>query len=177
MPSNDFDEIGFFLAIQQSGARALLIGRRALVLLGLPVLTADYDFWISIDDIIDFNGAVAPFGLHPTKTADEARRTGRYALENDEHVDVLVARSVPTIGGGTVEFEVLWDRRRTIGLSDGVSVTVPTIDDLILTPRIASLMSAVRTPAGWDCAGLRRIRLTSRSPSSIARTVRDARLV
>ena len=121
MPSNDFDEIGFFQAIQQSGARALLIGRRALVLLGLPVLTA-----------------VAPFGLHPTKTADEARRTGRYALENDEHVDVLVARSVPTIGGGTVEFEVLWDRRRTIGLSDGVSVTVPTIDDLILTKRIAS---------------------------------------
>src|SRR5438046_3252197 len=33
MPSNDFDEIGFFQAIQQSGARALLIGRRALVLL------------------------------------------------------------------------------------------------------------------------------------------------
>ena len=28
----------------------MLIGRRALVLLGLPVLTADYDFWIAIED-------------------------------------------------------------------------------------------------------------------------------
>ncbi|HXH25541.1 MAG TPA: hypothetical protein VNI78_09850 [Vicinamibacterales bacterium] len=36
-----FDEVEFFRAIADSGARALLIGRRALVLLGLPVLTAD----------------------------------------------------------------------------------------------------------------------------------------
>jgi hypothetical protein len=39
----DFDEHAFFQGIAQSGARALLIGRRALVALGLPVLTADYD--------------------------------------------------------------------------------------------------------------------------------------
>jgi hypothetical protein len=38
-----FDELAFFKALSGSGARALLIGRRALVLLGLPVLTADYD--------------------------------------------------------------------------------------------------------------------------------------
>jgi hypothetical protein len=40
----DFDEHAFFHGIAQSGARALLIGRRALVALGLPMLTADYDF-------------------------------------------------------------------------------------------------------------------------------------
>ena len=44
MEAADFDEIAFLRSIQASGARALLIGRRALVLLGLPVLTADYDF-------------------------------------------------------------------------------------------------------------------------------------
>jgi hypothetical protein len=43
MEPSTFDELEFFRAIQQSGARALLIGRRALVLLGLPVLTAEYD--------------------------------------------------------------------------------------------------------------------------------------
>lgn len=32
-------------------ARALLIGRGALVVLGLPPLTADNDFWLHIDDI------------------------------------------------------------------------------------------------------------------------------
>ena len=51
MRGSEFDEAAFFQAIARSGARALLIGRRALVALGLPVLTADYDFWIHIDDI------------------------------------------------------------------------------------------------------------------------------
>ena len=46
MRGSAFDEISFFSAIEASGARALLIGRRALVVLGLPVLTADYDFWL-----------------------------------------------------------------------------------------------------------------------------------
>jgi len=43
MEPSTFDELEFFRAIQQSGARALLIGRRALVLLGLRMLTAEYD--------------------------------------------------------------------------------------------------------------------------------------
>jgi hypothetical protein len=46
MEGTEFDEIEFFRRIGESGARALLIGRRALVALGLPVLTADYDFSI-----------------------------------------------------------------------------------------------------------------------------------
>jgi hypothetical protein len=57
MEASGFDELEFFRAIQNSGARALLIGRRALVLLGLPVLTADYDFWIATDDVVSFNTA------------------------------------------------------------------------------------------------------------------------
>ena len=40
-------EVNFFGAIDKSGARALLIGRRALIALGMPVLTADYDLWLS----------------------------------------------------------------------------------------------------------------------------------
>lgn len=43
MKGTDFDELAFFRAVAASGARALLIGRRALVVLGFPVLTADYD--------------------------------------------------------------------------------------------------------------------------------------
>lgn len=33
----------------------------------------------------------------PTRSPEEAGRAGRYVLENDEHVDVLVARSVPIV--------------------------------------------------------------------------------
>jgi hypothetical protein len=49
--ATEFDEEALFSAIACSGVRALLIGRRALVALGIPVLTADYDLWIHIDDI------------------------------------------------------------------------------------------------------------------------------
>src|ERR671913_296003 len=63
MQGGEFDEVAFFGAIHESGVRALLIGRRALVLLGLPVLTADYDFWIAVDQIADFNAAAARCAL------------------------------------------------------------------------------------------------------------------
>ena len=133
-----FDELAFFQAIHESGARALLIGRRALVLLGLPVLTADYDFWIAIDDIAAFNAAAARFDLHATVEPDEARRRGRYAVQNDEHVDVLVARSVSTVDGEPVAFEDVWAQRRSVPLGPGVDVQLPTIDDLILTKRFGA---------------------------------------
>ena len=58
-------------------------------------------------------------------------------LENDEHIDVLVARTVATVVGPPIEFDALWRRRESVALGNGVSVTIPTIDDLILTKQIA----------------------------------------
>jgi len=84
----------FFSAVERSDARALLIGRRAMVVLGLPVLTADYDFWMHSDDIEKLNTAVRPFGLEPNRSPNDACRNGRYVSENDEHVDVLVSAGV-----------------------------------------------------------------------------------
>ena len=135
MQGSEFDETEFFRAIAASGARALLIGRRALVALGIPVLTADYDFWLHTDDIAAFNEAVEPQGLIPTRTPDEARGRGRYVLENDERVDVLVARTVPTVDGVRVSFEDVWSRRRNLEVAVGIAVAVPALDDLILTKR------------------------------------------
>lgn len=138
MQDTGFDELAFFRAIAASGVRALLIGRRALVVLGLPVLTADYDFWIHIDDVERFNDATAAFELMSTCGADEARRRGRYALENDEHVDVLVARAVPTTDGQRVVFDEVWGRRRSCPLTPEVAVALPSHADLIATKRFAS---------------------------------------
>jgi len=132
---SDFDEAEFFRAIEGSRARALLIGRRALVALGLPVLTADYDFWLHIDDIAAFNAAIEPQGLSPSRMPDEARGQGRYVLENDERVDVLVARSVPTVDGVRVPFDEVWTRRLGLEVAPGVTIAVPALDDLILTKR------------------------------------------
>ena len=138
MKDTDFDELDFFRAIEQSGARALLIGRRALVVLGLPVLTADYDFWLHIEDVERLNGVAAAFELSPTHQAEIARQRGRYVLENGEHVDVLIARSVPTVDGVTVAFTEVWDRRQIIPLATDIAVALPAVPDLILTKRFAA---------------------------------------
>ena len=109
-----------------------------MVVLGAPVLTADYDFWIHIDDVERFNAAASPFGLHPSRPPDEARQRGRYVLENDEHVDVLVARSVPTVASTVVHFDDVWHRRQTVVHGDLRVIAVPAYDDLILTKLFAA---------------------------------------
>jgi hypothetical protein len=133
----EFDEREFFQRIAQSGARALLIGRRALVALGLPLLTADYDFWVHPDDTAVFNAAVASLGLVASHTPEDARKRGRYVLENDEHVDVLAARSVSAEDGLAVHFDDLWNRRQTLHLDAETPVVIPSVADLVLTKRFA----------------------------------------
>lgn len=118
--------------------RALLIGRRALIALGLPLLTRDYDFWIHADDIAEFNAAASGFDLFPSRSPDEARSRGRYVLENDEKVDVLVARTVFTVDNVKVAFEEVWPRRRMIEVSPGVEIAIPSLEDLILTKRFGA---------------------------------------
>jgi hypothetical protein len=95
-------------------------------------------FWLGIDDIARFNDACASSGLHPSGTPEAARLAGRYTLENDEHIDVLVARTIPTIDGQVIAFDALWLRRRSVALTPDVAVPVPATPDLILTKRIAA---------------------------------------
>ena len=137
MQGSDFDEDEFFRVISACGARALLIGRRAVIALGVPVMTSDYDFWVHPDDIGLLNAACARFDLVPNKTPEEARRVGRYVLENDEHVDVLVARAVFTVDGEKVVFDELWERRIRVGEAPGPEVAIPSVPDLIATKRFA----------------------------------------
>lgn len=138
MQAAEFDQLGFFRAIEESGTRALLIGRQALIVLGLPVLTKDYDFWLASDDAAAFNSALAAFELYPNRSPEEARKVGRYVLENDERVDVLVARRMTTVDGVQVAFDDVWQRRVQLPLGAGVQVIVPSIDDLILTKRFGA---------------------------------------
>ncbi|HZO13241.1 MAG TPA: hypothetical protein VFB62_08275 [Polyangiaceae bacterium] len=137
MHAHSFDEAELFAAIAQSGARALLIGRRAMIVRGLPVLTADYDLWLHIDDIERLNAALEPLELQPNHSSDEARRLGRYVLENDERIDVFVARSQSTKDGERVGFDDVWARRELMVYAEGVRIAIPTLDDLILTKRWA----------------------------------------
>lgn len=138
MDADPFDEAEFFGAIAKSRARVLLIGRRALIALGLPVLTQDYDFWAHREDITLLNDAVEHLDLFPTRSPEEALSMGRYVLENGEHVDVLVARQVSTVDGEHVRFDDVWERREMVDVGSGALLALPSIDDLIATKRFAS---------------------------------------
>lgn len=147
---SDFEEEEFWRSVARCGARALVIGRRAVIMLGAPVVTGDFDLWIHIDDSAALNAAVEHLGLYPNWTPDEARRRGRYVLENDMRVDVLVARGVPTIDGRQVLFDELWPRRQFLQPVPGVDIALPSTPDLILTK-----MFAARPKDATDVAFLR----------------------
>jgi len=134
---SELDEEELFRAIAQSGARALLIGRRAMVALGLPVMTADYDLWVHIDDIEHLNAALEKVGHHPNHAPADARARGRYVIENGEHIDVMVARAYATPDGDAVSFDDVWKNRVSVSMGTDVSLDVPRIEDLIRTKRWA----------------------------------------
>ncbi len=138
MQAGPFEEESFFRAIWGSSVRAVMIGRRALIALGLPVLTGDYDLWIHIDDSEGLNRALEPLEFFPNREPDAARKMGRYVLEGDERVDVLVARRVPTVDGTTVLFDDIWARRQRQTLADGTELLLPSLDDLIATKCFAA---------------------------------------
>lgn len=138
MEAGGFSDEDFFRAIASSAARVLVIGRRALIVLGAPVMTSDYDVWLHIDDIEKFNDAFRGLDHVANKSPEEARTTGRYVLQNGEHIDVMVARAHSTPEGTRLEFEAAWSRRQTIQPVAGVEVFLPSIDDLITTKRWAS---------------------------------------
>jgi hypothetical protein len=133
MQGSAFDEEAFFRALAE--VRALLIGRRALIALGAPVLTTDYDLWLHVDDIEALNARVRDLDLFPNHPPVEARKRSRYVLENDERVDVLVARASSTKDGEQVKFDACWERRQEVPYKPGLMIRVPSIDDLIRTKR------------------------------------------
>lgn len=85
--------------------------------------------------IAALNASLEPLELCPNRPPEEARRLGRYVLEGDERVAVLVARQVSTRDGVPLRFEDAWARRKTIAYTPSVSLAVPCIDDMILTKR------------------------------------------
>lgn len=136
MEHGTWDEDAFFFALAASGARVLLIGRRALIALGLPVQTADIDLWVHIDDVEKLNDVMAGLDHSPNATPAEARARGRYVFENDQHIDVLVARAAAG-KGDKLTFDEAWATRERVTFAGGATIDVPTPAHLIMTKRWA----------------------------------------
>lgn len=136
MDSAVFDESVFFRKLEEQGIRYLLIGRRAIAALGAPVLTSDYDLWLAIDDVEKLNEVGSEFDLVPNHAPALARERGRYVLEGDEHIDVMIARAKSTHDGSILTFDDAYARRQVL-TAYGAAVSIPTVDDLITTKRWA----------------------------------------
>ena len=99
--------------------------------------TNDYDLWIESDDIEKLNCALARLDHHPNHDPEEARRRGRYVIENGEHIDGLSARAATTKLGETVCFAEVWEGREMTELAPGVCIAIPSIADHIRTKQWA----------------------------------------
>lgn len=138
MDAGELYDEDFFRAIAGSGARVLLIGRRALVALGAPVLTADYDVWLHFDDVEKLNAAFVGLDHYPNHPPEEARKRGRYVLENGQRIDVLIARAATAPSNETLTFEQAWAERQHLAVGGDLYVDLPSVDHLIITKRWGS---------------------------------------
>lgn len=101
-------------------------------------MTSDYDVWIHFDDVEKLNAAFAPLEHYPNYAPAEARKRGRYVLENGQRVNVLLARAAtaPTQAGLT--FDEAWDAKQVVRIDDNLEAHLPSIEHLIITKRWGS---------------------------------------
>ena len=133
-------EVGFLELIREfdrRGIRFLIIGRRAVVLYGAPVLTADYDLWIHPDDkkkALSFLSEELDFEIsHPPET----RRSLVTAFSGMKKYDLFFHRTVRTIELETIDFEECYrDSVLKEDVPEGVRFRIPRIDDLIRLKKI-----------------------------------------
>ena len=122
----------FFQDLQQSELRYLLVGRQALVLLGAPLLSSDFDFYISPepDDLKTLLGIARRRRLEVT-VKDPAKKPFFSLLADDLKLDFFRSRRYG-VGPSSFTFDELFERRQVIPLGK-VAVYLPSTEDLLKT--------------------------------------------
>jgi hypothetical protein len=138
-PETILDPLEFLRRLHLREVRYLLVGRQALVLLGAPLLSADYDFYLSPEkeDLEDVLAISRELGLEVSPRRP-ARAPFFTLLADTLKLDLFRARRYVTKGGEAFTFEEMFGRRRTIPVED-FAVTVPAIEDLIRTKLVRDL--------------------------------------
>ena len=133
-------EVSFFKLIRElsrAKVRYLIIGRRAVILYGGPVLTADTDLWIHPEDkrrvlslLLDRLGLEIS---HPPDT----KKPIISGFSGSRKFDLFFQRSVKNIENEKIEFEDCY--KNSILKEDpreDISFRIPSIDDLIRLKKI-----------------------------------------
>ncbi len=124
-------------ALNQSKIRYLIIGRRAVILYGAPVLTADVDLWIHPEDrdrilfLLSDKLGIEISGSPDTKKPIVSGFSG------PKKFDFFFQKSVRNIEGETIEFEDCYQNSiLKKDPAENVSFRIPSIDDLIRLKKI-----------------------------------------
>jgi len=132
-------ELDFFTIIKdfnRMGIRYLIVGRRAVVLYGAPVLTADYDFWI---DSKERATVLAYFSKKrcDLSHSEDSLKPIIQVYAGPRKIDLFFHRAVRNLDGDLIEFKSCYENA-TIkeDREQDIFFRIPSIDDLIKTKKI-----------------------------------------
>jgi hypothetical protein len=117
--------------------RYLIIGHRAVILYGGPVLTADYDLWINPADkkkILSLLSDELGFEL---SDSPDTKKPIVSAFSGMKKFDLFFQKSIKNIENEVIEFEECY-RNSTLKRdpAENVGFRIPSIDDLIRLKKI-----------------------------------------
>jgi hypothetical protein len=132
-------EINFFDIVKdfnRMGIRYLIIGRRAVVLYGAPVLTADYDFWI---DSMERARVLSYFVQKGGSLSDseDSMKPIIQVYAGPRKIDLFFHKAIRNFEGELVEFKSCYENA-TIkeDPKQAIFFYISSIDDLIKTKKI-----------------------------------------
>ncbi len=133
-------EVSFFKLVRElnrAKVRYLIIGRRAVILYGGPVLTADIDLWIHPEDKKRVLSLLADELGFELSDALDTRKPILSGFSGMKKFDLFFYKSIRNIEGETIEFEGCY--KNSIVKKDpkeNIRFRVPSVDDLVSLKRI-----------------------------------------
>lgn len=136
-PEKEVNLLGVVREFNRLEIRYLLIGRRALILYGAPVLTGDNDIWVDSEDkkkTLSLLQEHFAFELsHPIDT----KRPIVTGFSGMKKYDLFFHKGTRTIENEKVDFNECYKNSVLVkDTSRDISFRIPSIDDLILLKKI-----------------------------------------
>ena len=136
-PEKEVSFLKLIRELNREKVRYLVIGRRAVILYGAPVLTADSDLWIHSKDKRRALSLVQDkFGLE-LSDSPETKKPIVSGFSGMRKYDLFFHKSVRNIENETIGFEKCYENSALFeDPAQKVSFRVPSIDDLIRLKKI-----------------------------------------
>ena len=135
-PEKEVNLLDVIRAFNRHEIRHLIIGRRAVILYGGPVLTGDNDIWIHRADREKALSLLIKLDFELSHPVDTNRPIVT-AFSGMRKYDLFFHKSARNLEDEDIEFEECYRNSTLIeDPSEGISFRVPSIDDLIRLKKI-----------------------------------------